>query len=82
MKLSVTPAALGILAVLQTAFVGSVVGRSAHEAVEEGLERRATVCNGHAELCERSFGAVTFVGAHDSYAIGTGRELYSCSYFP
>ncbi|KAF5312302.1 hypothetical protein D9619_002929 [Psilocybe cf. subviscida] len=33
-------------------------------------QRRATVCNGHAELCSRSFGNVTFVGAHDSYAIG------------
>ncbi|KAI0756866.1 PLC-like phosphodiesterase [Daedaleopsis nitida] len=32
--------------------------------------RRATTCNGHAELCERSFGNVTFVGAHDSYAVG------------
>lgn len=32
---------------------------------------RATVCNGHAELCSRSYGNVTFVGAHDSYAIGT-----------
>ncbi|KAF8807790.1 PLC-like phosphodiesterase [Phlegmacium glaucopus] len=31
---------------------------------------RATICNGHAELCNRSFGNVTFVGAHDSYAIG------------
>jgi hypothetical protein len=36
----------------------------------ETLTRRATVCNGHAELCDRSFGNVTFVGAHDSYAIG------------
>jgi len=34
------------------------------------LARRATVCNGHAELCSRSFGNVTFVGAHDSYAVG------------
>jgi len=34
-------------------------------------QRRATVCNGHAELCSQSFGNVTFVGAHDSYAIGT-----------
>ncbi|TFK94418.1 PLC-like phosphodiesterase [Polyporus arcularius HHB13444] len=33
--------------------------------------RRATTCNGHAELCDRSFGNVTFVGAHDSYAVGT-----------
>jgi len=34
------------------------------------IARRATVCNGHAELCDRSFGNVTFVGAHDSYAVG------------
>lgn len=32
--------------------------------------RQATSCNGHPELCDRSFGNVTFVGAHDSYAIG------------
>ncbi|KAJ7163764.1 PLC-like phosphodiesterase [Mycena filopes] len=30
--------------------------------------KRATVCNGHAELCNRSYGNVTFVGAHDSFA--------------
>ncbi|KAI0717258.1 PLC-like phosphodiesterase [Cerioporus squamosus] len=30
--------------------------------------RRATVCNGHAELCDRSYGNVTFLGAHDSFA--------------
>jgi len=24
-------------------------------------ERRATVCNGHAELCDRSYGNVTFL---------------------
>ncbi|KAL7417448.1 PLC-like phosphodiesterase [Mrakia frigida] len=30
-----------------------------------------TVCNGHAELCDKSYGNVTFVGAHDSYAVGT-----------
>ncbi|EGO04745.1 hypothetical protein SERLA73DRAFT_173938 [Serpula lacrymans var. lacrymans S7.3] len=34
------------------------------------INRRASVCNGHAELCNRSFGNVTFVGAHDSYAVG------------
>ncbi|KAJ7697687.1 PLC-like phosphodiesterase [Mycena rosella] len=33
--------------------------------------KRATVCNGHAELCNRSYGNVTFVGAHDSFAIST-----------
>jgi len=31
---------------------------------------RATECNGFAELCHRSYGNVTFVGAHDSYAVG------------
>ncbi|KAJ7634699.1 PLC-like phosphodiesterase [Roridomyces roridus] len=30
--------------------------------------KRATVCNGHAELCDRSYGNVTFVAAHDSFA--------------
>ncbi|THH19031.1 hypothetical protein EW146_g2060 [Bondarzewia mesenterica] len=35
------------------------------------VERRATTCNGHSELCNKSFGNVTFVGAHDSYAVGT-----------
>lgn len=33
--------------------------------------RRATTCNGSSDLCSRSFGNVTFVGAHDSYAVGT-----------
>jgi len=35
------------------------------------VHRRATTCNGHSELCDRSYGNVTFVGAHDSYAVGT-----------
>ncbi|KAI8975895.1 PLC-like phosphodiesterase [Trametes punicea] len=30
--------------------------------------KRASVCNGHAELCNRSYGNVTFMGAHDSFA--------------
>jgi len=34
--------------------------------------RRATVCNGHAELCQRGYGTVTYVGTHDSYAVGVG----------
>lgn len=33
--------------------------------------RRATTCNGFSELCDKSFGNVSFVGAHDSYAVGT-----------
>ncbi|KAI0743414.1 PLC-like phosphodiesterase [Daedaleopsis nitida] len=31
-------------------------------------EKRATVCNGHAELCNRSYGNTTFFGSHDSFA--------------
>jgi len=30
--------------------------------------KRADVCNGKAELCGRSYGNITFVGAHDSFA--------------
>lgn len=41
-------------------------------APNSGVERRATVCNGHAELCDKSYGSVVVVGAHDSYAIGAG----------
>jgi len=32
--------------------------------------KRASVCNGNADLCSRSFANVSFVGAHDSYAVG------------
>ncbi|KZV77312.1 PLC-like phosphodiesterase [Peniophora sp. CONT] len=34
-------------------------------------EKRATVCNGNAALCNRSYGNVTFLGSHDSYAISS-----------
>lgn len=30
--------------------------------------KRATVCNGHAELCNRSYGNITHLGSHDSFA--------------
>ncbi|KAJ2914279.1 hypothetical protein MD484_g6118, partial [Candolleomyces efflorescens] len=40
-----------------------------------GLQRRATICNGHAEFCERSYGSLTYVGTHDSYAIGLTNNL-------
>ncbi|KAI0644598.1 PLC-like phosphodiesterase [Trametes meyenii] len=33
--------------------------------------KRATVCNGHAELCNRSYGNVTYLGAHDSFAFSS-----------
>lgn len=34
------------------------------------LSIRATTCNGHPEFCGRSYGSITYVGAHDSYAVG------------
>ncbi|EMD37769.1 hypothetical protein CERSUDRAFT_105671 [Gelatoporia subvermispora B] len=34
-------------------------------------QRRATICNGHAELCDRPYGNVTFLGAHDSFAFSS-----------
>ncbi|KAJ7492401.1 PLC-like phosphodiesterase [Mycena latifolia] len=39
-------------------------------AVGNAALRRATTCNGHSELCDRSYGNVSYVGAHDSYAVG------------
>ncbi|KAF7354200.1 PLC-like phosphodiesterase [Mycena venus] len=33
--------------------------------------KRATVCNGHAELCDRLYSNVTYVGAHDSFAFSS-----------
>ncbi|KAJ3758875.1 PLC-like phosphodiesterase [Lentinula raphanica] len=33
--------------------------------------KRATVCNGHAVLCERPYGNTTFLGSHDSYAFSS-----------
>jgi len=59
MRLSsiLTPAVLSLLA------TGSL-------ALSVGLQSRATTCNGSPDLCERSYGNVTFVGAHDSYSVG------------
>lgn len=30
--------------------------------------KRAQLCNGHADLCDRKYGNVTFLGSHDSFA--------------
>ncbi|KAF8968512.1 PLC-like phosphodiesterase [Flammula alnicola] len=30
--------------------------------------KRAQLCNGHSELCDRKYGNTTFLGAHDSFA--------------
>jgi hypothetical protein len=48
--------------------VYSVFG--SESALAPVLLSRATVCNGHAEFCSRSYGNVSYVGAHDSYAVG------------
>ncbi|KAF9502132.1 PLC-like phosphodiesterase [Pleurotus eryngii] len=36
--------------------------------VTKDAVKRATQCNGHEELCDRSYGNITFLGAHDSFA--------------
>ncbi|KDN51725.1 hypothetical protein RSAG8_00273, partial [Rhizoctonia solani AG-8 WAC10335] len=35
------------------------------------LETRDDLCNGYAALCSRSYGNVTYIGAHNSYAVST-----------
>ncbi|KAJ7175088.1 PLC-like phosphodiesterase [Mycena crocata] len=49
--------------------VSSILGAATFALAATIPQKRATVCNGHAELCDRSYGNVTFVGAHDSFAI-------------
>jgi len=44
------------------------------------LNARASTCNGHAELCSRSYGNVSFVGTHDSYAVGTNNLFVNQDY--
>jgi len=44
------------------------------------IDPRATTCNGFSTLCDRSYGNVTFVGAHDSYAVGTNNLLANQDY--
>ncbi|GJE97373.1 PLC-like phosphodiesterase [Phanerochaete sordida] len=52
------------LALSLTCAAGSLV------AALPAVQKRASVCNGHAELCNRSYGNITFLGAHDSFAYG------------
>ncbi|KAI9460570.1 PLC-like phosphodiesterase [Lactarius psammicola] len=49
-------------------------------AATTGRERRATTCNGFPQFCDRSYGNVTFVGAHDSYAVGTSNLFANQDY--
>jgi hypothetical protein len=43
-------------------------------------ERRATTCNGFSQFCDRSYGNITFVGAHDSYAVGINNVFANQDY--
>ncbi|KAH7930497.1 PLC-like phosphodiesterase [Leucogyrophana mollusca] len=47
-----------------------LLSSSVNASPQKSSSRRATTCNGSPDLCDRSFGNVTFVGAHDSYAVG------------
>ncbi|PFH54860.1 hypothetical protein AMATHDRAFT_135121 [Amanita thiersii Skay4041] len=66
-KLTQVVASIAVHALLLSS---SLVPANAHS-----IARRATVCNGHPELCDRSYGNVSFVGAHDSYAFGPLTQL-------
>jgi len=59
-----------LLPTLAQAAAALLVSLNALPASAASILTRATTCNGHAELCSRSYGNVTFVGAHDSYAVG------------
>jgi hypothetical protein len=58
---------LRLAALTSILFVSHVFGL----AIPQNLVRRDQLCNGHAELCDRSYGNTTFVGAHDSFAAST-----------
>jgi hypothetical protein len=58
MKFLSRVAPVAFLSLLATAF-----------GVIAGTVKRADVCNGHPELCSKTYGQVTFVGAHNSYAV-------------
>jgi hypothetical protein len=49
-------------------------------ALASAIAPRATVCNGHAELCSRSYGNVSYIGAHNSYAIGSNNLAANQNY--
>ncbi|KDQ17752.1 hypothetical protein BOTBODRAFT_29906 [Botryobasidium botryosum FD-172 SS1] len=58
MKFSFAQAAFAIAALSSTALASAVTPR-------------ATVCNGFSQFCSKSYGNITYVGAHDSYAVGS-----------
>lgn len=64
------PVALSTFALLSSFSLTNFV----HASPTDSPVRRATTCNGSPDLCNRSFGNVTFVGAHDSYAVGVNNR--------
>jgi len=44
------------------------------------IQKRATICNGHAELCSKSYSGVSYVGTHNSYAFGSDNLAASQDY--
>lgn len=55
---------LRLAALTSVLFISHVCGL----AIPYPIEKREQLCNGHAELCGRSYGNVSFIGAHDSFA--------------
>jgi hypothetical protein len=51
---------------MRTGIIGLAIAAAASTALA------ADVCNGHAELCSQLYSGVTFIGAHNSYAVGEG----------
>ncbi|PBL00500.1 PLC-like phosphodiesterase [Armillaria gallica] len=51
-----------------------------HTSNAAATHRRATTCNGHSQLCDMSYGNVSFVGAHNSYAVGTNNLAVNQDY--
>ncbi|WFC97738.1 hypothetical protein MYAM1_000457 [Malassezia yamatoensis] len=41
------------------------------QVVDALATKRATTCNGYSALCSRQYSNVTFIGTHDSYAVGS-----------
>ncbi|KAF8323110.1 PLC-like phosphodiesterase [Clavulina sp. PMI_390] len=59
-----------MLAQVASLFTTLLLALNLNLAAARSISGRASVCNGYSELCTKSYGNVTFVGAHDSYAVG------------
>ncbi len=68
MKSFGSAAAFSVAALAATSWLAQSV-HAATLQYQQQPERRASVCNGDSSLCARLYSNVTFIGAHDSYAI-------------